>query len=153
MWAFQGWDLNFRRNLNDWEIPKVIEFFKILEAFQGLKNRVDRLWWNGHNKGVYKVSSGYKLLNSTVAQNSIWPWKQIWRTKAPLEVACFSWMLAKEAVLTHENLRKRNIILVTHCCLCGEAAETVGHLFLHCRITDQLWKTSINHKRHTIDNA
>ncbi|WMV24696.1 hypothetical protein MTR67_018081 [Solanum verrucosum] len=145
MWALQGWDLNFRRNLNDWEIPRLIEFFKILEAFQGLKNGVDRLWWNGHNKGAYKVSSGYKLLNSTVAQNSIWPWKQIWRTKAPLKVACFSWLLAKEVVLTHENLRKRNIILVMHCCLCGEAAETVGHLFLHCRITDQLWKIFINY--------
>lgn len=47
-------------------------------------------------------------------------------------------------MLTHENLRKRNIILVTHCCLCGEAVETVGNLFLHCRITDQLWKIFIN---------
>ncbi|WMV19021.1 hypothetical protein MTR67_012406 [Solanum verrucosum] len=43
-----------------------------------------------------------------------------------------------------ENLRKRNSILVTHCCLCGEAAETVRHLFLHCKITDQLWKIFIN---------
>ena len=151
MWALQGLDINFRRNLNHWEIPRLIEFFKIPEAFQSL-NGVDRLWWNGHNKGVYKVSSWYKLLNSTVAQNSIWPWKQIWRTKAPLKVACFSWLLPKEAVLTHENLRKRNIILVTHCCLCGEAAETVVHLFLHCRITDQLWNIFIT-QRHTMDNA
>uniref|UniRef100_A0A0V0ID10 Putative ovule protein n=1 Tax=Solanum chacoense TaxID=4108 RepID=A0A0V0ID10_SOLCH len=50
MWAFQGWELNFRRNLNDWEIPRLIKFFKILEAFQGLKNGVDRLWWNGHKQ-------------------------------------------------------------------------------------------------------
>ena len=52
----------------------------------------------------------------------------------------FSWIVAKEVVLTHENLRKRNIILVTRYYLCGEAAETVGHLFLHCKITNQLWK-------------
>ncbi|WMV46559.1 hypothetical protein MTR67_039944 [Solanum verrucosum] len=34
--------------------------------------------------------------------------------------------------------------MVTHCCLCGEAAETVRHLFLHCKTTDQLWKIFIN---------
>ena len=51
MWAFQGWDLNFRRNMNDWEIPILTEFFKILEASQDLKNGVDRLWWNGTTKG------------------------------------------------------------------------------------------------------
>ena len=78
---------------------------------------VDKLWWNEHNKGVYKVSAAYKRLNWTVAQDPIWPWKQIWRTKAPLKVACFSHLLAKEVVLTHEILRKRNIILVTHCCI------------------------------------
>lgn len=77
-------------------------------------------------------------------KNSLWPWKQIQKAKLPLKVACFSWLLAKEAVRRHEILRKKNIILVTHCCLCGEAAETVGHLFLHCRITDQLWKNFIN---------
>lgn len=43
--------------------------------------------------------------------------------------------------MTHEKLRKREIIMVT--LLCGDAAETVEHLFLHCRITDQLWKIFI----------
>lgn len=44
--------------------------------------------------------------------------------------------------MTHVKLRMREIIIVTH--LCGDAAETVGHLVLHCRITDQLWKIFIN---------
>ncbi|KAF3653304.1 putative transcription elongation factor SPT5 -like protein 1 [Capsicum annuum] len=70
--------------------------------------------------------------------------RKIWKVKIPLKVVCFTWLLAKEAVLMHDNLRKRDIILVTHCCLCGEVAETVSHLFLHCRITDQLWKIFIN---------
>ena len=90
-----------------------------------------------------QVSSGYKLINRAPLTFN-WPWRQIWKTKIPLKVACFTWLLAKEAVLTHENLRKRNNILVTHCCLCGEAAETVRHLFLHCKITERLWKIFIN---------
>ena len=57
MWAFQGWDVNFRRNLNDREIPRLIEFYKILEAFQGLKNGVDGLWWT--NYGGMSTTKGY----------------------------------------------------------------------------------------------
>ncbi|WMV55733.1 hypothetical protein MTR67_049118 [Solanum verrucosum] len=61
MWSPQGWDLSLRRNLNDWEVCRLVEFFKRLESFQGLKEGEDCLWWTEHNKGRYKVSSGYKL--------------------------------------------------------------------------------------------
>ncbi|WMV42191.1 hypothetical protein MTR67_035576 [Solanum verrucosum] len=36
MWSPQGWNMIFRRNLNDWEIPRMIELFKLLESFQGI---------------------------------------------------------------------------------------------------------------------
>jgi len=29
---------------------------------------------------------------------------------------------------------------------CGEQAETVRHLFLHCKFTDQLWRLFLNLK-------
>ena len=60
MWTQQGWDLIFRRNLNDWEIPRILELFKVLESFQGIQTGEDYLWWQGHNKGSYKVTEGYK---------------------------------------------------------------------------------------------
>ncbi|WMV55557.1 hypothetical protein MTR67_048942 [Solanum verrucosum] len=39
---------------------------------------------------------------------------------------------------------KRGIVLSPRCFLCGEQAETVNHLFLHCRITGQLWRLFLN---------
>lgn len=42
MWTPQGWDLTFRRGMNDWEIPRLVELFKAL-SFQGLKEGRDRL--------------------------------------------------------------------------------------------------------------
>ena len=32
MWSPQGWNMIFRRNLNDWEIPRMIELFKLLRV-------------------------------------------------------------------------------------------------------------------------
>ncbi|XP_060197502.1 probable glycosyltransferase At3g07620 [Lycium barbarum] len=87
-------------------------------------------------------------LCSTTNQEAGWPWRMIWKNKIPYKVNCFSWLLAKEAVLTHENLNKRGFHLCSRCYLCGEQAETVNHLFfLHCKVTDQLWQFFLKIKK------
>ena len=50
------------------------------------------------------------------------------------------WLPAKEAVLAQENIKKRKFPLCSRCYLCEEHAETVNHLFLHCKWTYQLWR-------------
>lgn len=67
----------------------------------------------------------------------------IWKTRIPYKVNCFTWLLAKEAVLTHDNFNKRGFQLCARCFLCGEQGETINHLFLHCKWTDQLWRMFI----------
>ncbi|KAF3620379.1 hypothetical protein FXO38_04657 [Capsicum annuum] len=49
MWTEQGWDLVLTRHLNDGEILRMIELYKLLESFQGLQRGEDYLWWHGHN--------------------------------------------------------------------------------------------------------
>ncbi|XP_059301783.1 uncharacterized protein LOC132053687 [Lycium ferocissimum] len=85
-------------------------------------------------------------MNQSIQQITNWPWKHIWRSKVPHKVSCFVWLLAKEAVLTQDNLMKRGTILCSRCFLCGETAETVNHLFLHCKFTQQLWRIFLNLK-------
>ena len=51
----------------------------------------------------------------------------------------FVWTASLGKILTADNLRKRNIILVSWCCLCKEAGETVDHLLLHCPVAHDLW--------------
>jgi hypothetical protein len=41
-------------------------------------------------------------------------------------------------VLTIDNLRKRNLIVINRCCLCKSDGETIDHL-LHCEIACSLW--------------
>ena len=68
----------------------------------------------------------------------------IWRVKFPHKVVCFSWLPAREVVLTQDTLMRRCSNLCSRCFLYGKEAETISHLFLHCSWTDQLWKIFIN---------
>ncbi|CAN4077394.1 unnamed protein product [Withania somnifera] len=72
--------------------------------------------------------------------------KQIWRSRIPHKISCFIWLLAKEAVLTQDNLMKRGITLCSRCLLCGQTSETVNSLFLHCKYTQELWRIFLNLK-------
>ncbi|WMV19385.1 hypothetical protein MTR67_012770 [Solanum verrucosum] len=95
LWTTEGWRFNFRRQFNDWEIPRMADFINKIEQFSGLG--IDELWWKGDEKGTYEVSKAYMKMNHN-QQPSSWPLKNIWKTKIPYIVACFVWLLAKEAV-------------------------------------------------------
>lgn len=128
------------------EVPRVAEFFSVLNQFMGLQTGEDRLWWQGNNKGSYRVNAAYHLMSQTNHQIPNWPWKLIWKTKVPYKVSCFVWLLAREAASTLDNLMKRGKILCSRCFMCKETAETVNHLFLHCKFTGMIWSIILNLK-------
>jgi hypothetical protein len=57
------------------------------------------------------------------------PWKSIWRTKAPPRVAFFVWLAAFGKILTLDNLRKKNMVLVNRCGMCKKDEESIDHCF------------------------
>jgi hypothetical protein len=89
----------------------------------------DKLWWIPSSKGVFEVSSFYRVLSS---HGSLpFPWKGIWRTKAPPRVAFFSWTAVRSKIPTIDNLHRRGMIVVNRCWLCKSDEESVDHLLLH----------------------
>lgn len=68
MWSPQGWALVFRRSLNDWEVDRMMEFYKHLERFIDLQSGVDTLMWQGHKSGFYKANAAYKIPNQANMQ-------------------------------------------------------------------------------------
>nr|XP_009792684.1 PREDICTED: uncharacterized protein LOC104239685 [Nicotiana sylvestris] len=79
VWSQQGWNLNFRRALNDWEIVRVTEFFNALEVFKGTSEAEDSIIWKGNNDRCFSVKGAYKLLCNPGQQQCFWPWKLIWK--------------------------------------------------------------------------
>ena len=120
----------------------IVVFHDTMEQFSNLTGEQDKVVWKIGSKGVFSVKSAYKDLNHSNSNDrkELWPWQMIWKPKIPYKVNHFTWLLAKEVVLTQKNIKKRKFLLCSRCYLCEEHAETVDHLFLHCKWTDQLWR-------------
>jgi hypothetical protein len=83
------------------------------------------------------VKSFYNILISNVSVP--FPWKSIWRTKAPPRVAFFVWSAALGKILTMDNLRKKNMVLINRCGMCKKDEESIDHLLIHCECAQFLW--------------
>jgi hypothetical protein len=83
------------------------------------------------------VKSYYQII-STSAQ-VFGSWKSIWKVKACLRVAFFVWTAALGKILTLENLRKMNIMVVEWCYRCKPCGKSTEHLLLHCEVAHELW--------------
>ncbi|KAG5624659.1 hypothetical protein H5410_009877 [Solanum commersonii] len=53
VWSPQGWDLIFRRALNDWEVDRVAGLLHTLNAFPGVTESPDTPIWKMHKKGIF----------------------------------------------------------------------------------------------------
>ncbi|WMV30226.1 hypothetical protein MTR67_023611 [Solanum verrucosum] len=140
----QGWDLRFRRHLNDWEVNKIVELLNILGQYKDLNTDEDNLSWNPDEQGRFSVGSAYRSSQRPGTHIGGWPWKMIWKVKIPLKIACFTWLLANQAALTQHNLMKRGMQICSRCWFCECEVETINHLFLHCREVAKLWQIFIN---------
>ena len=69
----------------------------------------------------------------------IFPCKGVWKQKVPPWVAFFLWTTVLGKILTADNLRKRNIVIVSWRCMCKSAGESIDHLFIHCPAAKELW--------------
>ena len=73
----------------------------------------DKLWWVPSRKGIFEVKSFYRVLSSL--GSICFPWKSIWRSKAPPRVAFFAWTVVCSKILTLDNLRRRGMVVVNRC--------------------------------------
>ena len=89
----------------------------------------DRLCWKNDSHKEFEVRLYYRALTPCVGT---FPWKSIWKVKAPPRVAFFIWTASLGKILTMDNLQRRQIILVNWCCMCKNNGESVNHLLLHC---------------------
>ncbi|WMV54052.1 hypothetical protein MTR67_047437 [Solanum verrucosum] len=59
-WTEQGWDLVFRRLLNDWEVERVAEILGMLGGVTINANATDRMLWKHSKDGLFSVNSAYR---------------------------------------------------------------------------------------------
>jgi hypothetical protein len=75
------WNVIFTRPVQDWEVEVVLSFFEMLYSFKVRQGDVDRIGWSPSKRSKFEVKSFYQVLTSP--NGSPFPWKSIWRVKAP----------------------------------------------------------------------
>ncbi|WMV52845.1 hypothetical protein MTR67_046230 [Solanum verrucosum] len=83
--------------------------------------------------------SRYWRRNNSQVNTEVRTWKLIWKVKIPLKVACFDWLVVRQARLTHEVLQGRGFLDLLKVYSCNREAEVDNHLFLHCKAATNLW--------------
>ena len=135
--ARRSWKVPFIRDPNDWETGEVDEFLHTLDSCLPHSEQGDRMIWKLSKEGDFNIRSFYDKLRSPPPFT--FPWKGIWKVKAPTHVSFFVWTAAWEKILTGDTLRCRGFELVDWCIMCRCNGETVNHLLLHCDKAYKLW--------------
>ena len=137
------WDVRLIRDLNEWEMDEGLLFLRILGVYTPPLDVGDRKRWKLKPNGEFDTQSYYNKLRDS--PSIVFPWKGIWRVKAPRQVSFFIWCVAWNKILTGDNLRLRRLVLVNWCIMCRHCGETVDHLLLHCEMTHRLWSLTVDH--------
>ena len=96
----------------------------------------DALIWRFSSNGVYNSQSLYRIINFRgVIPVHV---SAVWSLKIPPRVHFFLWLLAKNKVLTRDNLSLRRKVEDESCLFCNEK-ESVFHLFFDCVVAKQIW--------------
>jgi len=103
------WNVVFTRLAQDWEVEMVISLYERLYSHRIRHGAVDR-FGSLSKRAHFKVKSFYKALASQEVVS--FPWKSIWRVKAPPMVSFFVWTTALGKILTHDNLSRSHIVVV-----------------------------------------
>ena len=81
------WNITFIQDFNDWEVEEVLAFFTFTHLKTPASVNPDTMRWKLRHHGVFDAKSLYHALDGK--NDFKFPWKAIWRVKAPGRVSFF----------------------------------------------------------------
>ncbi|GER30020.1 RNA-directed DNA polymerase (reversetranscriptase)-related family protein [Striga asiatica] len=143
---------------NSWDTDLIEQSFRPEEARHILSIPLDRvaysdMWkWIPDKNGKFSVKSAYSTIlkakmcyvqqpessrNGHIEKKI---WKFTWSLKIKQKIKNFIWRSWFNFLSTQDQLRKKCIMVDPICCICGEAEESLEHIFFHCPRAIKVWK-------------
>ena len=94
----------------------VDDFFRFLASNLPSVMDGDRMRWKLTKNGDFNIHSFYHKLHGF--SSIVFPWKGIWKVKAPRRVSFFIWTAAWDRILMGDNLRIRGFDFIDWCIMC-----------------------------------
>jgi len=121
-------------------VQVICQFLRVWHKLQGVvlqPLQADRFVWKWSSDGKYSASSAYRaFFNGSTALLGA---REIWQAKVPPKVKFFFWLVLHRRLWTTERRKRHGLQDNDDCALCGQACESIEHLFLGCVFTRELW--------------
>jgi hypothetical protein len=134
--ADMGWRFIYRRWLTPDLIIQEAGLIRLMSQVN-LSQETDSPCWKWSKNGEFTVKSVYKHLCRNGLDRSF---KHLWKSKIPLKIKIWLWLIWHNAIATKDNLLKRNWTGNPTCQFCN-AQETINHLFFGCSAAKFVWST------------
>jgi len=96
------WNISFIQDVHDWEIESLDSFFTLLYFVNPHPGVMNSMVWIPLSFHGFQVKSYYTMLH--LGEHNAFPWKSIWKVKAPPCIAFFLWATTLGRILTVDNL-------------------------------------------------
>jgi len=121
-WLVDEWRVNWEKILLD------VANVQLCEG-------ADITTWKFGCHGNFTVKYVYNAL--TVNDTGLYH-KKVWKGKIPAKIKIFLWMILNNAILTKDNMIKRNWQGDPSCYFCNQT-ETANHLLFQCSVAKAVW--------------
>ncbi|XP_027124270.2 uncharacterized protein [Coffea arabica] len=98
----------------------------------------DELIWAPSADGAFSVSSAWELVRQR--RNTSLVCRGIWCPLLPLKMSYLAWRVLSDFLPLDDKLRSRGMAMVSKCDCCGNAVESLNHIFLHGRLASAVWQ-------------
>ena len=113
-----GWNPNFPRPLNDWEIVIVERFLARLQVKVVDEDKEDKVCWVETKSEIFSVKSLYASLETGGAVQ--FPTSVVWNAWVQPKASFFAWEVTWGKALTLDQLQRRGglwLIVISYVCL------------------------------------
>ena len=97
-----SWNLNFRRNLSNYETEELESLMSSLACLHLTPSVQDARTWSSSSSRLFTVNSFFLVLSYLFDSSPGFPTNFVWKSQVPFKVESFAWLVVHKKVNTND---------------------------------------------------